>query len=163
MAAVASPFAKKLAEEKGVDLNGVVGTGPEGRITAEDVGEGRASGSSPAPAYVSSKTYATPAATKLAKSKGIKLDAIKGTGNFGRITPDDVLIAAGEAEVLRLPPPLPGCCARGRRRPGRRRGSGCPHAQRRHADERDAEGCRQEHGVGQRRTHLPGLAQDHDR
>merc|ERR1719238_1392778 len=34
---VASPFAKKLAEDKGVDLNGVVGTGPEGRITAEDV------------------------------------------------------------------------------------------------------------------------------
>merc|ERR1719217_79697 len=94
---VASPFAKKLAEEKGVDLNGVVGTGPEGRITAEDVEKAAASGSSPAPAYVSSKTYATPAATKLAKSKGIKLDTIKGTGNFGRITPDDVLMAAGEA------------------------------------------------------------------
>merc|ERR1719238_2468688 len=94
---VASPFAKKLAEDKGVDLNGVVGTGPEGRITAEDVEKAAASGSSPAPAYVSSKTYATPAATKLAKSKGIKLDTIKGTGNFGRITPDDVLIAAGEA------------------------------------------------------------------
>merc|ERR1719440_2772841 len=94
---VASPFAKKLAEEKGVDLAGVTGTGPEGRITAEDVEKAAASGSSPAPAYVSSKTYATPAATKLAKSKGIKLDTIKGTGNFGRITPDDVLIAAGEA------------------------------------------------------------------
>ena len=38
---------------------------------------------------------ATPAAKKLAKSKGIKLETIKGTGNFGRITPDDVLIAAG--------------------------------------------------------------------
>merc|ERR1719183_2200475 len=40
---------------------------------------------------------ASPAATKLAKSKGIKLDTITGTGNFGRITPDDVLRAAGEA------------------------------------------------------------------
>merc|ERR1719393_1082220 len=59
---VASPFAKKLAEEKGVDLAAVTGTGPEGRITAEDVEKAAASGSSPAPAYVSDKIVATPAA-----------------------------------------------------------------------------------------------------
>merc|ERR1719399_1424940 len=91
---VASPFAKQLAEERGVDLATVVGTGPEGRITAEDV-EKAPAGS--APAYKSDKMIASPAATKLAKSKGIKLDTITGTGNFGRITPDDVLRAAGEA------------------------------------------------------------------
>ncbi|MBI1987173.1 MAG: 2-oxo acid dehydrogenase subunit E2 [Nitrospinae bacterium] len=33
----ASPAARKLAEEKGVDLSRVVGTGPGGRITREDV------------------------------------------------------------------------------------------------------------------------------
>jgi pyruvate dehydrogenase E2 component (dihydrolipoamide acetyltransferase) len=33
----ASPLAKKLADEKGLDLSGVRGTGPEGRITKEDV------------------------------------------------------------------------------------------------------------------------------
>ena len=33
----ASPLAKKIAEEKGVDLTQVVGTGPGGRITQEDV------------------------------------------------------------------------------------------------------------------------------
>ncbi|MEM3040732.1 MAG: dihydrolipoamide acetyltransferase family protein [Nitrososphaerota archaeon] len=33
----ASPLAKKIAEEKGVDLSQVTGTGPEGRITREDV------------------------------------------------------------------------------------------------------------------------------
>ncbi len=32
-----SPLAKKIAEEKGVDLSKVIGTGPEGRITKEDV------------------------------------------------------------------------------------------------------------------------------
>ncbi len=33
----ASPLAKKIAEEKGVDLSKVTGTGPGGRITKEDV------------------------------------------------------------------------------------------------------------------------------
>lgn len=34
---VASPVARRLAEEMGIDLSTVVGTGPEGRITREDV------------------------------------------------------------------------------------------------------------------------------
>ncbi|CAF3372761.1 unnamed protein product [Rotaria sp. Silwood1] len=33
----ASPFARKLAEEKGIDLELVQGTGPNGRVTGEDV------------------------------------------------------------------------------------------------------------------------------
>merc|ERR1719393_346413 len=101
---VASPFAKELAKEKGVDLAAVTGTGPEGRITAEDVEAAAAAGTAPAPAYVSDKIFATPAATKLAKSKGIKLETIKGTGNFGRIMPDDVLIAAGETPKSKAAP-----------------------------------------------------------
>jgi pyruvate dehydrogenase E2 component (dihydrolipoamide acetyltransferase) len=93
---VASPFAKKLAEEKGVDLSAVVGTGPGGRIVASDVEGAAAGGTAPAPAYVGAAGTATPAAKKLAKSKGVALEGLRGTGNFGRITPDDVLIAAGE-------------------------------------------------------------------
>ena len=34
---LASPLAKKLAKEKGIDLASVVGTGPSGRITSEDL------------------------------------------------------------------------------------------------------------------------------
>jgi len=34
---IASPLAKRLADEHGIDLTEVVGTGPEGRITREDV------------------------------------------------------------------------------------------------------------------------------
>ncbi|KAL2893616.1 Dihydrolipoyllysine-residue acetyltransferase component 5 of pyruvate dehydrogenase complex chloroplastic [Bienertia sinuspersici] len=34
---VASPYAKKLGKELGVDLRGVVGSGPQGRIVAKDV------------------------------------------------------------------------------------------------------------------------------
>ncbi|HEU4798841.1 MAG TPA: dihydrolipoamide acetyltransferase family protein [bacterium] len=33
----ASPLAKRMAEERGVDLSGITGTGPDGRVTKEDV------------------------------------------------------------------------------------------------------------------------------
>lgn len=44
----ASPLARKLAEEKGLDLSLVRGTGPEGRITKEDVEAALAVQTSPA-------------------------------------------------------------------------------------------------------------------
>ena len=40
----ASPYAKKLAEKAGISLDGVVGSGPDGRIVAEDVEKAVASG-----------------------------------------------------------------------------------------------------------------------
>jgi len=44
----ASPVARKLAEEAGIDINTITGTGPEGRITREDV-EGFLSGDHQSP------------------------------------------------------------------------------------------------------------------
>ena len=44
----ASPLARRIAKERGVDLASVQGTGPEGRIVAEDV-ERAAAGEAPAP------------------------------------------------------------------------------------------------------------------
>jgi pyruvate dehydrogenase E2 component (dihydrolipoamide acetyltransferase) len=44
----ASPLARRMARERGIDLTGIAGTGPDGRIVAEDV-EKAASGSGPAP------------------------------------------------------------------------------------------------------------------
>jgi len=102
---VASPFAKTLAAEKGIDLSFVVGTGPDGRIVAEDVEKAVAGGAAASPApppYVSKNLVATPEAKKLAKAKKLDLSSIKGTGNFGRITADDVRIAAGDAPKLPL-------------------------------------------------------------
>jgi pyruvate dehydrogenase E2 component (dihydrolipoamide acetyltransferase) len=48
---VASPLAKRLAEQKGVDLSTITGTGPGGRIVKADIG-GAAGGSAPAPKAV---------------------------------------------------------------------------------------------------------------
>src|SRR5205809_933888 len=44
----ASPLARRLAREKGLELQGIHGTGPEGRIVAEDVERAEAGGSAPA-------------------------------------------------------------------------------------------------------------------
>jgi pyruvate dehydrogenase E2 component (dihydrolipoamide acetyltransferase) len=56
----ASPLARRIARERGIDLATVAGTGPEGRVVAEDV-ERAAAGAAPIPA-VSARTTAEPRA-----------------------------------------------------------------------------------------------------
>ncbi|GAX73834.1 hypothetical protein CEUSTIGMA_g1284.t1 [Chlamydomonas eustigma] len=62
----ASPYAKKLAQEAGISLAGIAGTGPEGRIVAEDVqkaitsGKASPAGSVSAPAAAPTATSAVP-------------------------------------------------------------------------------------------------------
>src|SRR5262245_42760051 len=46
----ASPLARRIARERGIDLAAVTGTGPEGRIVAEDVERAAVGGPRPAPA-----------------------------------------------------------------------------------------------------------------
>jgi pyruvate dehydrogenase E2 component (dihydrolipoamide acetyltransferase) len=108
---VSSPLARKKAEELGIDLAGVAGTGPNGRVTASDV-EAAASGAAPAkkaaaapskPAWTPAPGViaATPMAKAMAKKAKIDISTIQGTGQFGRVTVDDIRIATGEKEVER--------------------------------------------------------------
>ena len=107
---VASPMAKKLAVELGVDLSTVVGTGPNGRVTAGDV-QNASSGTAPAkkaaapakPAWTPAEGViaATPSARAAAKKARLDLATIVGTGEFGRVTLDDVKIATGEKKPVR--------------------------------------------------------------
>jgi pyruvate dehydrogenase E2 component (dihydrolipoamide acetyltransferase) len=115
---VASPLARKKAEELGINLALVVGTGPDGRITASDV-EAAASGTAPAKkaaapgaaaTAASSKpswtpapgvVAATPTARQLAKKAKIDLKTLQGTGEFGRVTADDVRVAMGEKKPVK--------------------------------------------------------------
>src|SRR5690348_311676 len=45
----ASPLARRMARERGVELSGIRGTGPDGRIVAEDVERAGTGGPGPAP------------------------------------------------------------------------------------------------------------------
>jgi pyruvate dehydrogenase E2 component (dihydrolipoamide acetyltransferase) len=111
---VASPLAKKRAQELGVDLTTVAGTGPGGRVTAGDVESASSSGGAkPAAAAAPSKPShipaagviaATPMARAMAKKSKVDLSTIQGTGQFGRVTVDDVLIATGQKQVERKRP-----------------------------------------------------------
>ena len=77
-----SPRARKLAEEKGLDLatSGITPTGGEGvRIAERDV-----------LAYLASAPKATPVAQKLAAETGVDLRSVTGTGPGGKITKEDV-------------------------------------------------------------------------
>lgn len=76
---IASPAAKKLAEEMGINIEAVAGSGPNGRITIEDV-ENHTS--------TDKIKKSTPMASKTATKYNISLDEIN---KNSRITKQDVL------------------------------------------------------------------------
>ena len=82
----ASPLARRLAKERGVDLSAITGTGPGGRITEADIPEQGA----PAAASVNGYIKASPLAKRLARERDIDLAVLNGTGPGGRITEADV-------------------------------------------------------------------------
>ena len=89
----ASPLARRLAEERGVDLSTITGTGPGGRITEADVPEQGApvAAATAAPAgSPNGQIKASPLAKRLARERGIDLSSLTGTGPEGRITEVDV-------------------------------------------------------------------------
>ena len=78
----ASPAARRLAKELGIDLGLVQGTGPDGRITETDVRRYHEEG--PAAPKI------TPLAEEMAKQEGLDISTITGTGEGGKITREDV-------------------------------------------------------------------------
>lgn len=78
----ATPAAKRLARELGVDLSRVPATGREGRVTEEDVRKYHARG--PTPLKI------TPVAAEMARKAGLDVSALAGTGEGGKITKEDV-------------------------------------------------------------------------
>ncbi|GER27486.1 dihydrolipoyllysine-residue acetyltransferase component of pyruvate dehydrogenase complex [Striga asiatica] len=67
---VASPYAKKLAKELGVDLKGVIGSGPNGRVVAKDVEAALTA------AKTSAGSGATMVAPEEAKPSGVELGSV---------------------------------------------------------------------------------------
>ena len=78
----ASPSARRVAKELGVDLAQVNGTGPKGRVTEADVMRYHEQGP-PTPKV-------TPLAAEMIRQAGLDAAAIQGTGEGGKITREDV-------------------------------------------------------------------------
>jgi len=104
-----SPSARRLAVDRGVDLETVRGTGPNGRIVKADVEAAHVGKpvivaaenleQSRFTAIVPSKNIfetvkASPLAKRIAAEKGVDLASVKGSGPDGRIVKEDVELAA---------------------------------------------------------------------
>jgi len=97
-APAATPLAQRMAQQAGVDLAGVSGTGPGGKVTRNDVAA--ATGSAPAPkAAGGGRVFASPLARRIAEQKGLDLSQIAGSGPNGRIVKADVEDAKPGARV----------------------------------------------------------------
>ena len=89
------PAARRLAQERGLDLSQIQGTGPGGRILVEDVQKALEARTPAAPvpapqAPAEVTVQVTPAARHLARQHGIDLRRVQGTGPKGRILMEDV-------------------------------------------------------------------------
>jgi pyruvate dehydrogenase E2 component (dihydrolipoamide acetyltransferase) len=97
-----SPLARNIAENKGIDISKIIGTGPGGRIVKEDVEAYMKSGlievpGQPKPVVAGSaesteRLKISPLARSLAKEMGIDYskESIAGTGPGGRIVKEDI-------------------------------------------------------------------------
>lgn len=99
-----SPAARRVARELGVDVAGLRGSGPEGRIIQRDVLA--ASASRPTDGPAASRVVASPLARKLAAEHGLELVTLRGSGPGGRIVEKDVRDAVS-ARLRRAAPPAP--------------------------------------------------------
>ena len=88
---MAVPAARYLAKERGVDLAGIRGTGPDGIILVKDIEA--AAGAAPKEVPVRVSTLAR----KLAEKEGVPLEKVEGTGVRGRVMRADVSAYAESA------------------------------------------------------------------
>ena len=83
-----SPRARLRAEENGVDIAAVPGSGPDGLVVERDVQN-----------YIANQPAVTPLAANQARAQGIDLSGVTGTGPNGKITTADLPGAAAPAEA----------------------------------------------------------------
>ncbi|MDR7155565.1 pyruvate dehydrogenase E2 component (dihydrolipoamide acetyltransferase) [Sphingobium xenophagum] len=111
-----SPAARAFAQEHGVDISTLTGSGPKGRITFQDVqqaslppvavGGGAAVDLTPI-GNALGEVFASPLAKRLAVQHGVDLNGLTGTGPKGRIGKADVLAKVKPAEAPAAPAPAP--------------------------------------------------------
>ena len=92
----ASPIARRLARDQGVDLALVTGTGPGGRIVEADV---LSAADAARTAAEAGRIMASPLARRLAREQGLDLAGITGTGPGGRVVEADIITAVAARDA----------------------------------------------------------------
>ena len=87
-----TPVARRLAQDNGISLVDVTGTGPRGRVTEQDVRDA-------IEARQRSQVQVVPRARMLARQEGIDLADVPGSGPGGRIMVVDVERAIGQRDA----------------------------------------------------------------
>ncbi|NIN65760.1 MAG: 2-oxo acid dehydrogenase subunit E2 [Anaerolineae bacterium] len=103
-AIAATPAARRLARDKGIDLGQVKGSGKDGMIVKQDVqtavehAQAMPGAAEPAPG----SPKASPAARRVAREHGIALGVVPGSGPDGRIVEQDVLDFVAQPKESRV-------------------------------------------------------------
>lgn len=92
----ATPYARRLANENGIDLHEVAPTGRHGEVKGRDVEE-----------FLTAAPKATPLAKAMAADMGIDLKSVSGSGYRGKITSADLQPAAPAAAAASPAPAVP--------------------------------------------------------
>jgi pyruvate/2-oxoglutarate dehydrogenase complex dihydrolipoamide acyltransferase (E2) component len=91
----ASPNARRVAREQGIDIARLNGTGPDGRIITADVLDAAAAPTAPGlPSRAVPPQVASPLVRRDAAAAGVDLGAVAGTGPGGKVLRADVRAAA---------------------------------------------------------------------
>jgi pyruvate dehydrogenase E2 component (dihydrolipoamide acetyltransferase) len=90
----ATPVARRMAAAEGIELDSIPGGGLEGWVTRHDVERYLSGRPLEKPGGAAGKVRASPAARRMARQHGIRLDAVAGTGPGGRVQGWDVEGAA---------------------------------------------------------------------
>jgi pyruvate dehydrogenase E2 component (dihydrolipoamide acetyltransferase) len=113
----ATPLARRVAEQAGVDIAGVPGTGGHGRVTRADVEKaaGGGVGMTAPRADKGERVFASPLARKMAADNSLDLAAVAGSGPDGRIVKADIeaALAAPRPAAAAAPTAAPAVAAKG--------------------------------------------------
>ena len=101
-AAGATPLAQRMAQQAGIDLKGVAGSGPGGKVTRADIAPAAQAGDH------GGRVFASPLARRMAQQAGIDLSRLHGSGPHGRIVKADLEGAPHDATAAARPSAAPG-------------------------------------------------------
>jgi len=98
-----SPNARRVANDRGVDVTSLRGTGPNGRVVTADVLDAPATPTATVAGDAPAGSVGSPLVRRAAAAAGVDLGAVAASGPGGRITRSDVASAAASQPTVLLP------------------------------------------------------------